>query len=64
MKGQGDGFAAGLAGEKGDGGETAELEKKKGEAGPTRVLIVASEIDGVFCAGADLKERKRMTREE
>ena len=27
----------------------------------TRVLILASEVDSVFCAGADLKERSRMT---
>ncbi|KAL9105003.1 MAG: hypothetical protein Q9163_000100 [Psora crenata] len=30
----------------------------------TRVLILASEVDEVFCAGADLKERKSMNREE
>lgn len=32
--------------------------------GPPRVLILASEVDGVFCAGADLKERKNMTKDE
>ncbi|KAL9037572.1 MAG: hypothetical protein Q9214_005644 [Letrouitia sp. 1 TL-2023] len=30
----------------------------------TRVLIIGSEVDGVFCAGADLKERLKMTLEE
>lgn len=30
----------------------------------TRILILASEIDEAFCAGADLKERKGMGREE
>ncbi|KAL9131703.1 MAG: hypothetical protein Q9217_000444 [Psora testacea] len=30
----------------------------------TRVLILASEIDEVFCAGADLKERKGMSKDE
>jgi methylglutaconyl-CoA hydratase len=32
--------------------------------GPTRALILASEVDASFCAGADLKERKTMTQEE
>lgn len=30
----------------------------------TRAIVVGSEVDGVFCAGADLKERKDMTTEE
>ncbi|KAL9009331.1 MAG: hypothetical protein Q9173_005628 [Seirophora scorigena] len=30
----------------------------------TRAIIIGSEVDGVFCAGADLKERKDMTDEE
>ncbi|KAI4181520.1 MAG: hypothetical protein LQ348_005006 [Seirophora lacunosa] len=30
----------------------------------TRAIIIGSEVDGVFCAGADLKERKDMTEEE
>ena len=30
----------------------------------TRVLILASEVDECFCAGADLKERKGMSIEE
>ena len=29
-----------------------------------RAVIIGSEVDGVFCAGADLKERKAMTAEE
>ena len=32
--------------------------------GPTRALIIASEVDSCFCAGADLKERRGMTDEE
>lgn len=32
--------------------------------GPTRALIVASNADAAFCAGADLKERANMTKEE
>lgn len=30
----------------------------------TRVLILASEVDEAFCAGADLKERKEMSHIE
>lgn len=36
----------------------------EGEKGPTRVLILASESDGSFCAGADLKERRGFSPEE
>ncbi|KAL2014200.1 hypothetical protein VTN00DRAFT_1725 [Thermoascus crustaceus] len=32
--------------------------------GPTRVLIVASNVNEAFCAGADLKERVGMSKEE
>lgn len=32
--------------------------------GPTRAVILASEVDSCFCAGADLKERKGFTEEE
>lgn len=32
--------------------------------GPTRALILASEVDAAFCAGADLKERKTFTKEQ
>lgn len=43
--------------------------KKRGEDGAvigagTRVLILASELDECFCAGADLKERRGMSSEE
>lgn len=34
------------------------------EKGPTRALILASEVDSCFCAGADLKERAGFTAEE
>ena len=44
-------------GEKGRGGEA-----EKG--GLTRCLVLASELDNVFCSGADLKERREMSREE
>ena len=52
--------------------EEAEDElarKARGEDGPvigagTRVLILASEVDECFCAGADLKERKEMSAKE
>ncbi|KAJ5584454.1 uncharacterized protein N7459_004254 [Penicillium hispanicum] len=32
--------------------------------GPTRALVVASNVDAAFCAGADLKERATMTHAE
>jgi methylglutaconyl-CoA hydratase len=32
--------------------------------GPTRALVLASNADSAFCAGADLKERKGMTKDE
>jgi hypothetical protein len=35
-----------------------------GDLGPTRALILSSEVDASFCAGADLKERAGMTQEE
>jgi methylglutaconyl-CoA hydratase len=34
------------------------------QKGPTRALILASEVDSCFCAGADLKERAGFTPEE
>lgn len=34
------------------------------QKGPTRALILASEVDSCFCAGADLKERAGMTGDE
>jgi methylglutaconyl-CoA hydratase len=36
----------------------------EGETGSTRALILASNIDTSFCAGADLKERASFTQEE
>ncbi|KAL1962072.1 hypothetical protein VTN77DRAFT_600 [Rasamsonia byssochlamydoides] len=39
------------------------IAAEKGD-GPTRALILASNVDAAFCAGADLKERKGMTKEE
>ena len=38
--------------------------KAEGGVGGTRALIIASNNDNAFCAGADLKERKGMTQEE
>ena len=36
----------------------------EGGKGSTRALILASESDDAFCAGADLKERLTFTQEE
>lgn len=36
----------------------------EGEAGTTRALILASDVDSSFCAGADLKERATFTPED
>ena len=38
--------------------------QNEGENGSTRALILASDIDTSFCAGADLKERAGFTQEE
>ncbi len=40
-----------------------EIQAEKG-TGSTRALILASNTDKAFCAGADLRERKGMTQEE
>ncbi|KAL1973909.1 hypothetical protein VTN31DRAFT_5469 [Thermomyces dupontii] len=32
--------------------------------GPTRALVIGSNVNEAFCAGADLKERKEMTKDE
>jgi methylglutaconyl-CoA hydratase len=34
------------------------------ERGPTRALILTSEVDSCFCAGADLKERAGFSQDE
>jgi methylglutaconyl-CoA hydratase len=34
------------------------------ERGPTRAVILASDVDSCFCAGADLKERKDFTADQ
>jgi len=36
----------------------------EGDQGSTRALILASDIETSFCAGADLKERATFTQEE
>ncbi|KKK12066.1 hypothetical protein P175DRAFT_0500306 [Aspergillus ochraceoroseus IBT 24754] len=36
----------------------------EGGHGPTRALVIGSNADSAFCAGADLKERLDMTKEE
>lgn len=41
-----------------EGGEVA------GTRSPTRALVISSAVDECFCAGADLKERRKFTREE
>jgi hypothetical protein len=41
-------------------GGAAGVDKK----GPTRALVITSEVDSCFCAGADLKERAGFTPEE
>lgn len=49
-----------------DGTLDKELVKEKGSErlGPTRALIITSDVAGVFSAGADLKERAQMTQEQ
>ncbi|KAL8893626.1 MAG: hypothetical protein Q9192_005079 [Flavoplaca navasiana] len=50
-----------------DGKELFAWQNKKPEAAlgqGVRAIVIGSEVDGVFCAGADLKERKTMTRQE
>ncbi|KAL4755401.1 hypothetical protein BDW72DRAFT_864 [Aspergillus terricola var. indicus] len=36
----------------------------EGGNGPTRALVIGSSADSAFCAGADLKERLHMTKDE
>ncbi|KPI37452.1 Methylglutaconyl-CoA hydratase, mitochondrial [Cyphellophora attinorum] len=38
--------------------------KAEGGTGGTRALIIASNVDKAFCAGADLKERRSMSQED
>ena len=38
--------------------------KAEGKDGSIRALVIASNVDKVFCAGADLKERKDMSQAE
>jgi len=40
-----------------------EIQAEGGKGG-TRAVIIASNTDKAFCAGADLRERKGMTQEE
>lgn len=44
--------------------ELDALWTQDGTRGGPRVLILASELDGAFCAGADLKERSMMNETE
>lgn len=41
-----------------------EQIKSEGDKLDTRVLVIGSSVPGVFCAGADLKERKGMSEEQ
>ncbi|CAI5968284.1 unnamed protein product, partial [Closterium sp. NIES-65] len=61
---RGDGGAGGVerAG-KAEGAVAGTQQEQTGKAA-VRVVIIRSAVDGVFCAGADLKERKGMTQEE
>ena len=45
------------------GRQIEELAAEGGKGG-TRVLVIASNVDKAFCAGADLKERRSMSLEE
>lgn len=59
-----------IAGEYARDGSEIPAEKRMGGAagkdkrGPTRALIIASEVESCFCAGADLKERRTMSPDE
>ncbi len=41
-----------------------QMLREEGGKGSTRVLILASEVDNCFCAGADLKERAGFNEQE
>lgn len=45
-------------------GQVDALRTEDGTRGGPRVLILASDLDEAFCAGADLKERKVMSETE
>lgn len=45
-----------------NGNEVAE--SSQGDHGPTRAVILASDVDSCFCAGADLKERATFSQKE
>lgn len=53
-----------------DGAEEVAAQPRFGGAagvdqrGPTRALVIDSDVDSCFCAGADLKERAGFSREE
>jgi methylglutaconyl-CoA hydratase len=59
-----------IAAEYDEAGNEIPIQKIYGGAagghnrGPTRALILASEVESCFCAGADLKERAGMTKDE
>ncbi|CAG8971033.1 hypothetical protein HYALB_00005271 [Hymenoscyphus albidus] len=53
-----------IAGEYARDGSEVPVEDGENKMGPTRALVIASEVDSCFCAGADLKERKGMTPDE
>jgi len=44
--------------------EQLDVIYDEGPNGKTRVLILASELDNCFCAGADLKERRGMSLDQ
>lgn len=54
-------LSRGLLGELND---VVEGLHREGGKGSTRALVLASESDAAFCAGADLKERVSMTPDE
>ena len=43
--------------------EVASLRREP-EEGNVRALIIASDVDNAFCAGADLKERRTFSQEQ
>ncbi len=44
--------------------QSIEFCRTSGSTGAVRAVVISSAVDGTFCAGADLKERKEMTPEE